>query len=159
MSNQLWKSAKYKHVQPTFLSSRSKVCKQSLLCEAGCTKGKLSERKSEMKRKVRNVNMSNHHWKSAKYKHVQSTFLPSRSKLCKQSLLCEVGCTKKKFSERKSEMERKVQNVNMSNQIFSRPKKEKKCKMLSWMHKGEAQWKLPASKTFSSHDVGRPQKD
>ena len=51
----------------------------------------------------------------------------------------EAGCTKKKFSERKSEMERKVQNVNMSNQIFSQSKKEKKCKMLSWMHKGEAQ--------------------
>ena len=78
-----------------------------------------------MERKVQNVNMSNHHWKSAKYKHVQSTFLPSRSKLCKQSLLCEVGCTKKKFSERKSEMERKVQNVNMSNQLFSQSKKKK----------------------------------
>ena len=57
------KRAKYKHVQPTFLSARSKVCKQSLLCKAGFTKGRLSERKSEMKRKVRNVNMSNQNQK------------------------------------------------------------------------------------------------
>ena len=77
---------------------------------------------------MQNVNTSNQLFskkKSAKYKQIHPTFLSPRSKVCKQSLLCEAGCTKKKFSERKSEMERKVQNVNMSNQIFSQSKKKK----------------------------------
>lgn len=79
-------------------------------------------------KKVQNINTSNQLFskKIAKYKHVQPIFLSARSKVCKQSLLCEAGCTKKKFSERKSEIERKVQNVNMSNQIFSQSEKKKK---------------------------------
>ena len=89
------------HVQSTFLSKKCKIL-------------------------TRLINFSLK--KSAKYKHVQPTFLSARSKVCKQSVLCEAGCTKKKFSERKSEMERKVQNVNMSNQIFSQSKKSAKYK-------------------------------